>query len=398
MLGELISQPGLVDNNCHPGNTVAHLTQFASLMTSNVDAAIAAVVPLAVDPSGSILEFGSSNSQPGLPANTPVAPAIGMPVAKSGRSTGLTCSSIGTVNATIQIDYQTSCNSGTTFAVTFKNQVIVNSGTFSATGDSGSLIVNSQTAQPVALLFGGNTTNTVGNPIGAVLTALKDPATGAMPGIVGGGTHAIACPAAAAAQVSALAVSQAEATRATTVKTMHEAELMADPAVIAVGVGASDDNPEEATVVIYVDREKAHAPIPVAIDGVRTKVIVTDRFHATANNPQSSEQTRDQVAQVAEALPDSEVARATVAKEKHVIELMADPAIIGVGVGRSEDDRSSAALVIYVDKSTVYGPIPTQIDGVRTKVVRTDRFRAFGWGKSSAIPAACPRGGATPTP
>jgi hypothetical protein len=199
--------------------------------------------------------------------------------------------------------------------------------------------------------------------------------------------------------VSAFAVSQAEATRATATKNRHEIELMADPAVIAVGVGASDDNPDEAAVVIYVDREKAHAPIPVVIDGVRTKVIATDRFYATAeNNPQSSEQTRDQVAQVAEALPDSEVARATVVKEKHVIELMADLAIIGVGVGRSADDRSSAALVIYVDKSRVYGPILAQIDGVRTKVVRTDRFRAFGWGKSTAIPAACPRGEAKPTP
>ena len=63
-LGELISQPGLVDNNCNPGNTVAILTQFAPLKTSNVDAAIAAAVPGAVDPSGAILEFGSTNSQP----------------------------------------------------------------------------------------------------------------------------------------------------------------------------------------------------------------------------------------------------------------------------------------------------------------------------------------------
>jgi hypothetical protein len=37
--GEIISQPGLVDNNCNPGNTVAHLTQAAPLKTSGVDAA-----------------------------------------------------------------------------------------------------------------------------------------------------------------------------------------------------------------------------------------------------------------------------------------------------------------------------------------------------------------------
>jgi hypothetical protein len=391
-LGELISQPGLVDNNCNPGDIVAHLTQFALLTKNNVDAAIALVAPGAVDLGGSILEFGSSNSQAAAPANTPVAAAIGMPVAKSGRSTALTCSSIGTINATVQIDYQTSCNSGTTFTVTFTNQIIVNSGTFSSSGDSGSLIVNSQTAQPVALLFGGNTTNTVGNPIVAVLTALKDSATGAIPGIVGGGPHAIACPGAAMAQVRAFAVSQAEAARATAAKNRHEAELIADPAIIAVGVGSSDDNPQEAAVVIYVDREKAHAAIPTAIDGVRTKVITTDRFHATPNNPQSSEQAQQQVTQVGEVLPDSEVARATVIKEKHVIDLMSDPSVIGVGIGQSEDDRSNAALVIYVDKTRAYAPIPTQIDGLRTKVVRTDRFRSFGWGETTATPDCGRRG------
>lgn len=169
---------------------------------------------------------------------------------------------------------------------------------------------------------------------------------------------------------------------------------MADPAIIAVGVGSSDDNPEEAAVVIYVDREKAHAAIPIAIDGVRTKVITTDRFHATPNNPQSSEQAQEHVTQVGEVLPDSEVARATVIKEEHVIELMSDPSVIGVGIGQSEDDRSNAALVIYVDKTRVYAPIPTQIDGLRTKVVRTDRFRSFGWGETTATPAACGRSGA----
>jgi len=312
-------------------------------------------------------------------------------VAKSGRSTALTCSSIGTINATIQIDYQTGCGTGTKFTVTFTNQVVVNSGTFSSAGDSGSLIVNSQTAQSVALLYGGNTTTTVGNPIQAVLAALKDPVTGAMPSVVGGSMpHAIACPAAAAVQASTVAVAEAEVKWATDVKTQHEAALMADPAVIGVGVGASEDSPEEAAVVIYVDKEKAHAPIPAVIDGVRTKVIVTDRFHATANNTQAGEQTRANGTQLEEALPDSEVARATAVKEKHVTGLMSDSAIIGVGVGRSADEHSSAALAIYVDKSKASGPIPAQIDGVRTNVVRTDRFRSYGWGKEETpVPAAC---------
>jgi len=388
---EAISQPGLVDNNCQPpSTTVANLTQAAPLKTSNVDAAIAAVVAGAVDTNDKILEFGTPNTQPGAPASTTVTAAINMPVAKSGRSTALTCSSVQSINTTAPVDYHTSCGDGTKFTVTFTNLIMVSGGSFSASGDSGSLIVNSQTAQPVALLFAGNSTTTVGNPIQPVLAALKDPVTNAMPMVVGGAQHAIACPATAAAQASTVALSEAEVKRATDVKTQHEAALMVDPAVIGVGVGASEDSPEEAAVVIYVDKEKAHAPIPAVIDGVRTKVIVTDRFRATANNTQAGEQTRANGTQLEEALPDSEVARATAVKEKHVTGLMSDPAIIGVGVSRSADEHSSAALAIYVDKSKASGPIPAQIDGVRTKVVRTDRFRSYGWGKEETpVPAAC---------
>ena len=389
--GEMISQPGLVDNNCKPPSTiVATLTQAALLKTSNVDAAIAAVVAGAVDTNGKILEFGTPNTLPGAPASTTVTAAINMPVAKSGRSTALTCSSVQSINTTAPVDYHTSCGDGTKFTVTFTNLIMVSGGSFSASGDSGSLIVNSQTAQPVALLFAGNSTNTVGNPIQPVLAALKDPGTNAVPIVVGGAQHPIACPAAAAAQASTVALAEAEVKRATDVKTQHEAALMVDPAVIGVGVGASEDSPEEAAVVIYVDKEKAHVPIPAVIDGVRTKVIVTDRFHATANNTQAGEQTRANGAQLEEALPDSEVARATAVKEKHVIGLMSDPAIIGVGVGRSADEHSSAALAIYVDKSKISGPIPAQLDGLRTKVVRTDHFRSYGWGKEETpVPAAC---------
>ena len=93
-----------------------------------------------------------------------------------------------------------------------------------------------------------------------------------------------------------------------------------------------------------------------------------------------------------EALSDAEVARATAAKEKHANRLMSDSAILGVGVGKSSDDRSQAALVIYVDKDVASRPIPTQLDGVRTKVIRTDRFRAYGWGKQSEGRPVCSRG------
>jgi hypothetical protein len=390
--GEAISQPGLVDNRCKPGNTVANLTQAAPLKTApgNVDAAIAAVVPGAVNTGGAILDLGSPSGQAAPPASVPVTAAISMPVAKSGRSTALTCSTVQSILATIMIDYQKGCNTGATFTITYNNQVVVNGGSFSAAGDSGSLIIKSQTAQPVALLYGGNSTSTVGNPIQDVLTALKDPTTGAIPSIVGTlQQHAISCPPAAPAQTSTVVISEAEVARATAARNKHESAIMADPAVIGVGVGASEDDPAAAAVVIYVDKAQAHAPIPALIDGVRTRVIVTDRFRATANT--SQEQPRGQVTQGEEALSDSEVARATTAKEKHLSELVSNPAIIGIGVGRSADDHANAAIVIYVDKNRTSSPIPAQIDGVRTQVIRTDRFRSFGWGEPTQAQVACGR-------
>jgi hypothetical protein len=58
---------------------------------------------------------------------------------------------------------------------TFVNQVVVSGrkGAFSKAGDSGSLIVTDDAnANPVALLFAGGQTSTIGNPIDAVLSAL----------------------------------------------------------------------------------------------------------------------------------------------------------------------------------------------------------------------------------
>src|SRR5207244_8202008 len=57
--GEAITQPGLVDNRCKAGNTVAHLTQAAPLKTRGVHRALEAVVSGGVDASGTILDLGT---------------------------------------------------------------------------------------------------------------------------------------------------------------------------------------------------------------------------------------------------------------------------------------------------------------------------------------------------
>ena len=88
-----------------------------------------------------------------------------MSVAKSGRTTGLTCSTISSINTNTVVAYETQCGSNVTaFNAQYANQVVVAGGSFSAGGDSGSLIVDATTARPVALLYGGSTTDTVANP------------------------------------------------------------------------------------------------------------------------------------------------------------------------------------------------------------------------------------------
>jgi hypothetical protein len=113
---------------------------------------------------GSILDIGSISSV----VNTP---SIGLSVAKSGRTTGFTTGMVGSINTSVNVQYQKGCGKGKKFVVSYINQVVINSTTFSAGGDSGSLILtNDLCHQPVALLYAGSSTSTIGNPIGEVLS------------------------------------------------------------------------------------------------------------------------------------------------------------------------------------------------------------------------------------
>src|SRR5262249_24299691 len=144
--GDDISQPGLIDNGCRVATVVADFTA-APQLGSNVDAAIAQLRPGTMDPNGNIQDIGP-------PSSMTVAPAVGLSVAKSGRTTGFTTGTISSINASVNVQYQTSCGQGKKFVVSYTNQVVINSSTFSAGGDSGSLIVtNNSNHNPVALLF-----------------------------------------------------------------------------------------------------------------------------------------------------------------------------------------------------------------------------------------------------
>ena len=57
--------------------------------------------------------------------------------------------------------------------------------------------------------------------------------------------------------------------------------MLQNPAFFAIGVGQSFDNPREAALVIYVDRQHVPAQLPSTVNGVRTRYVFMDRLHVT---------------------------------------------------------------------------------------------------------------------
>src|SRR5262245_41699325 len=135
---------------------------FSGTATNTVDAAIALVTTSMV---GTAVPGYCGSYVPSL---TTVSATLGMPVQKCGRTTHLTTGTGSGVNATVKIQY----DKGT---ATFVNQIVIkaSSGSFSGSGDSGSLIVTQSGANPspVALLFAGSSSTTIGNPIDLVLSS-----------------------------------------------------------------------------------------------------------------------------------------------------------------------------------------------------------------------------------
>lgn len=169
--GDPVIQPGLIDVSCTEASAqkVASLVTKRSLPNSNVDCAVAAVVPGAVRTDGAILEIGTISK-------TTVAAAVRQSVKKSGRTTGLTRSRVSGINGTVSVTYDNECAGGDAFTKTFTGQIVITNtlSTFLAGGDSGSLLVQDVTTnpKPVGLLYAGSNTTAIANPIGQVLTFL----------------------------------------------------------------------------------------------------------------------------------------------------------------------------------------------------------------------------------
>lgn len=281
--GEDVSQPGMIDANCAITTVVADFTAFSPL-GSNVDAAIAQVRPGMVDSSGFIEGIG-------VPASAVLAPTVGLAVTKSGRTTGTTTGTITSINTSVSVQYQQNCGSGKKTTVSYTNQVVIGGSGFSAGGDSGALIMSSTGRNPVALLFAGSSTSTIGNPAALVLTRLSA-AIGRPLTYVGSGGNSPTTQNGKSAQlgmepmVRGVAelmpqLPEQAANRAKAVLENHRANLMATPGVVGAGVGAASDNDLEAAIVIYVDRTSSHRPMfAPELDGIAVRIVHTDPFVA----------------------------------------------------------------------------------------------------------------------
>lgn len=396
--GDNIIQPGLADTNCGQGifGIIANLSQFYNLETGaapKIDAAIAQPLQSGVvDSQGRILYLGATTDTNNVPV--PGAPhgGSGLPitstllnrgVAKSGRTTGLTCSSISSISTTLTVQYPKGCNSTATFSETFVNQVTVAGGGFSAPGDSGSLIVTQDTADPVGLLFAGSDQDTAGNPVVDVLNYFQS-GTNVMT-FVGGATHqVIGCtlPTASASAVGAVslsAVSSQTLQRAIALRAAHESELLARPAVQALGVGASQDSVGEAAIVFFVTKGAARTGIPQEVEGIRTRIIEGELFTPRGVLTVEQSEVLEQAVPATlsgDAIPEAEFARAKVVHQAHVDEWMSKAGVQGVGIGSSVDSPGESALIIFLIRGVAHEAVPPAIDGVRTRVRESSPFVA----------------------
>jgi hypothetical protein len=418
-IGSTIVQPGLIDDNCIPFgstgstlNSVASLTGYVPLNApaTNVDAAVAFINNGSVDPTGKILNLGT----PSGGTLSPAAPAAGagetatpnLTVAKSGRTTGLTCSSIAAVGVDdIPVEYFTDC-AGTNPYITkyYNNQIAIVSNSFSDAGDSGSLIVDASNAEPVALLFAGGTdsnnqTETIAQPVGDVLSELGSttiaPTSTAMEYItgktftfVGGTTHSVSCLNYDAGTFNPssgkklAALSAGETNRLNAALANAQSIVSSRGGILGVAAGKSYDHPGEAAVVVYTDKTLANVTVPATIGGVRTIAVPTTAAEIAAGTARTTPSTGITLSSAA-------LSNAITIKNQLKHSLTSSQSYFGVGVSQSLDNPNEAALYIFVDKNHVPATLPATLSGLRTRYVIMNRLRITRSYRTAPHPSRC---------
>jgi hypothetical protein len=391
-VGDTIIQPGLVDTGCTQlasGVTgiraLGTLQYWAPLLNNsvNVDAALASTTSASVDSSGAILSLGAAGG--GTNPIGAAAPAGGtgesltaaninnIHVAKSGRTTGLTCSTIDVINAAVKISYYKDAAETLFYtSKTFTNQIGMPGNYFSDSGDSGALVVDTANAQPVGLFYAGSAGTSAApgesfaNPIGDVLTDLaqySSAPSGASFSIVGGAPHTVNClnydsnTASPSIAVPADRISTARAVASS------KGTALIDPSngILGVAAGKSLDHPGQAAVLVYVDRSSS-VTVPQTIGGLRTRLIPT-----TAADVANGTAPSDTGILKGIHLPQPTLDAARAVQRQYSAQLMSDPALFGVGVAQSQDNPNEAALMVFVDRTRTPRSQPTTVGGFRVR-------------------------------
>lgn len=399
---DAIIQPGLPDTNCDPtqADGVGVLT-FATPLnstTTNSDSAVATVNSgaantLQVDTSGNILELGTLGANGQLSAAPPAAGSgetvstanIPAHVVKSGRSTGLTCSTISSIATTVQLQYFLDCAETQPYITkTFQNQILISGATFSdnpggtgnvfsdMTGDSGAVVLDQANAQPIGLLYATNGSSAVANPIRDVLGDLTQAAqsqggTATKFTFVGGAEHPVECLNYGAGTVTAVApaLSPGEGTKARTAARLALNEVR----LLGIAPGASLDAPGHASVIVYTDRARPDVTVPPQIGGVRTLVIPVD---AGSFSTATAAKTRAVVPGI--RLNAATLNAAITTKQESEQQWLSDKAVFGVGVGQSFDNPDEAAIVVLVERGKKPAWMPDVVDGIRVRYQFAERF------------------------
>ena len=408
-VGDTIVQPGLIDNNCTPNGDgpgtvpIAALTAWLPLRSvqTNADAAIAQIASHTVDTSGSILELGTHQPDGSLSAAPPgISSTSGkgenatlqLHVAKSGRTTGLTCGKVTALDLDVSVDYYRDCAETRPYVTkTFTSQIGVSGDRFSDAGDSGALIVDTANAEPVGLFFAGGidgsgVSHAIANPAPDVLDELAS----LMPGdtslsFVGTTDHGVSClsygdSTTSAAQATTLG--DAEINRQQQALAAGRTLVNPSAGILGIAPGKSTDQPGTAALIVYVDQASLPA-VPASIEGVRT-IVVPSTARSVAFGSAPSVATSSGIT----VLPQAAIAQAMTVKRQVAHGLMQrNPAFFGVGIGQSLDNPREAALVIYVDREHLPAQLPSTISGLRTRYVVMNRLhvtRAY----AAAFPAA----------
>jgi hypothetical protein len=394
-VGDTIVQPGLIDNNCTPNGDgpgtvpVAALTNWLPLRSrqTNADVAIAQVASHTVDPAGSILELGSRLADGSLAAAPPGISSTGgkgenatleLRVAKSGRTTGLTCGRVTALDLDVSVDYYRDCAESKPYLTKqFTSQIAVSGDRFSDAGDSGALIVDTGNAEPVGLFFAGGidaagVSHGIASPAPDVLNELRSQTPGSSNySFVGNADHEVSCLSYGDSTTSvaqARTLSDSESARQQQALAAGHSLVNPTAGILGVAPGKSSDEPGAAALIVYIDQNTSPA-VPALVEGVRTIVIPTTSRSVVFGLAPTAQTTAGSL-----PLPASVLAQAIAVKRQIAHRWMQNPAFFGIGVGESLDNSREAAMIVYVDRQHIPAQLPSSVNGLRVRYVMMDRL------------------------